>query len=154
MPCLLLVMHYCSLIPFKPFLFKVDFDDDDEGFMLNNVYIGCTSLVAFNGFTSSSESVNEAKEVSEGFLANAASRDYDGNHRLCRIVGEVDASGRSSNANQAVSGVVFPCKLDITDEYYVLILHQDFQVSAIDGTLMFVLLYITDQGKNYSFAHC
>lgn len=108
---------------------EVDFCVDGEEKMLNNSFLSCLLLVTFDGFTSSSDSTNDAEDCSEAMLARCVwpvgERQYDRCHEVHMFGGD--------NESEA-TGVLFPCKLDFDYEYYILVSHDAmFRISAIDG---------------------
>ncbi len=109
---------------------EVDFCVEGEEKMLNNSFLSCLLLVAFDGFTSSSDSTNDAENCSEAMLARCVwpvgdDCQDDGRHELHMFGGD--------NESEA-TGVIFPCKLDFDYEYYILVSHDaKFRISAIDG---------------------
>ena len=109
---------------------EIDYSVEGEERVTNDsFFLGCLSLVTFDGFTSSSESVNDAVDVSNAMLACCPRRDDDQgvvkNHEeLCKIVDD----------DNDVTGILFPCKIDFDYEYFCLISHDDkFRVTAVDG---------------------
>ena len=106
--------------------------DEGEEKMLNDSYhLSCLLLVAFDGFTSSSDSTNDAEHCSEAMLAKCVwplddDDEHDGrSHKLHMFGGDKDS--------EAI-GVLFPCKLDFDNEYYILISHDaKLRISAMDG---------------------
>jgi hypothetical protein len=109
---------------------EVDFCVEGEEKILNNSFLSCLLLVTFDGFTSSSDSTNDAENCSEAMLARCVwpvggDCQVDGRHELHMFGGD--------NESEA-TGVLFPCKLDFDYEYYILVSHDAlFRISAIDG---------------------
>ena len=109
-------------------------DDDeigeDEEKVLGGAFIGCVSLIWFDGFTSASEAVNNANDESEKLLKQCMPPAKDGCvDDLCKIV-------RNDSANhpeKLVQGVLFQSKLSFDDSYSVLISHSGFEIDAVDG---------------------
>jgi hypothetical protein len=105
-------------------------DEDGEEKILNSAYIGCISLVWFDGFTSASDAVNMANEVSEGLLKLSVPPSEDGGaDELVKLV----RKDRSNDADGCVGGVLFRTKLAFENEYSVLISYNGFEIDAVDG---------------------
>ena len=113
--------------------------DEGEEKMLNDSYhLRCLLLVAFDGFTSSSDSTNDAEHCSEAMLAkcvwplNDDDDDDDEEHEIGRRRHELHMFGGDKDSE--ATGVLFPCKLDFGYEYYILISHDaKLRISAMDG---------------------
>jgi len=107
---------------------EIDYSVEGEERVTNDsFFLGCLSLVAFDGFTSSSESTNDAEDVSNDMIARVSRDDNDEEitcDELCKIVDD----------GNNVTGVLFPCKMNFGSGYSCLILHDDkFLVTAVDG---------------------
>eukprot|EP00804_Cyclotella_cryptica_P000126 CCRYP_019699-RA/>CCRYP_019699-RA protein AED:0.37 eAED:0.37 QI:56/1/1/1/1/1/2/330/309 len=112
---------------------EIDDEVDGQERVLNGAYMGCVSLVWFDGFTSASEAVNLANDVSEDLLKLCVpSTDTEGKQDLCTIVKE----GIATDTEECVAGVLFRTKLDFTDEYFIIVSHRGFEIDAVDGTLL------------------
>jgi hypothetical protein len=110
---------------------EIDDEVDGEERILNGAFMSCISLVWFDGFTSASEAVNLANDVSENLLKLCIpASETEGKHGLCKIV----RRDKSKDADELVAGVLFRTKLDFTDEYFILISHREFEIDAVDGT--------------------
>ncbi|KAL9182263.1 hypothetical protein ACHAXT_012915 [Thalassiosira profunda] len=105
-----------------------EYCDEEEEKVLNDSYhIGCVSIAAFGGFTSSSVGVIEGKDASEAMLAG------------CRPPSRIGAETRRDQLlkmygeQRDVAGVLIPCKLGFDADYSFLMSHDNqFRVTAID----------------------
>ncbi len=103
---------------------------DDEEQITNNAFIGCLSLVLFDGFLSSSESVNLSGDVASTFLKNCVpSKELQIGCDLYGIVG----NEHDSKDDENITGVLYPCNLSFDSDHIVLILcNEECQVCGID----------------------
>jgi hypothetical protein len=107
--------------------------DDTEGEekVLGKVFIGCVSLVWFDGFYTSTDAIKLANETSEGLLKLCVPPEDSGANSLCKIVRK-DLSGKADDFD-CVGGVLYRCKLDFDDEYTILLSYSGFEIDAVDG---------------------
>jgi hypothetical protein len=103
---------------------------EDEEQISNNAFIGCVSLVLFDGFLSSSESVNSSSDVASTFLKNCVpSKEL---HIGCDLYGIV-GNEHDSKDDENITGVLYPCNLSFDSDHIVLILcDEECQVCGID----------------------
>lgn len=125
---------------------EIDDEVDGEERILNGAFISCISLVWFDGFTSASEAVNLANDVSENLLKLCVpAAETEGKQGLCKIVRE----DKSKDADELVAGVLFRTKLDFTDDYLILTSQRDFEIDAVDGTS-----FVTSMQTSYICLAC
>lgn len=98
--------------------------------VMGGAFLGCISLVWFDGFTSSSDAVNSSSDVSAGLLKLCVPPSgMSSPQELCKIV-----ESKGSNATEeTIRGVVFRTELEFDDDYSVLVSHTGFEIDAVDG---------------------
>ena len=103
---------------------------DDEEQISNNAFIGCISLVLFDGFLSLSESVNLSGDVASTFLKNCVpSKELQIGCDVYGIVG----NEHDSKDDENITGVLYPCNLSFDSDHVVLILcNEECQVCGLD----------------------
>jgi hypothetical protein len=127
---------------------ELDFCIEDECNMASDstLFLGCLSLVLFDGFSSVSELIADAKDCTDAILSKCTLSDDNkpgDRHTLLSIVDR----GKTTNETETM-GILFPCKIEFDNEYSLLIAHDDMdRIVAIDGTQLFLfsrteLLYI------------
>lgn len=113
--------------------------DDDEIYdekageekVLGSAFIGCISLVWFDGFTSASEAVHSANDVSEELLKSCVPSIRGASEKgLYKIIREQVGKDKE----ESLRGILFKTKLDFDDEYTILVSHNGFEIDAVDGT--------------------
>jgi hypothetical protein len=109
-----------------------EIEDDEEGDeRVVGPFLGCIALVWFDGFTSASEAVSKADEVSEQILG-LCQAPLESDERLCAIVKEVKEEDKAVE-DENVGGFLLRTKLDFSDEYSILVSNRGFQIDAVDG---------------------
>ena len=111
---------------------------DDEVFdeiegkeqVMGGAYLGCISLVWFDGFTSSSDAVNLSSDVSADLLKHCVPPMQ--NSRPQELFKIVQTDG-SEATDKSIRGVVFRTKLEFDNDYSVLVSHTGFEIDAVDG---------------------
>lgn len=114
---------------------ELDFCIEDEHRMASDssLFVGCLSLVLFNGFSSVSELISNAKDVADELLSKCTLPDNDKKsakwHTLQTVVDRVEDTKETETM-----GILFPCKIEFDDEYCLLIAHDEMdRIVAIDG---------------------
>ena len=107
------------------------FDElDGKEQVMGGAFLGCNSLVWFDGFTSSSDAVNSSSEVSAGLLKLCVPP--SGRSSPQELYNIVETKG-SKATKESIRGVVFPTKLEFDDDYSVLVSRTGFEIDAVDG---------------------
>jgi hypothetical protein len=103
---------------------------DDEEQISNNAFIGCISLVLFDGFLSLSESINLSGDVASTFLKNCVpSKELQIGCDLYGIVG----NEHDSKDDENITGVLYPCNVSFHSDHIVLVLcNEECQVCGLD----------------------
>jgi len=111
---------------------EVNSQVEGEECILNNPFLSGISIVSFDGFTSASEAINLADEISSEFLRgiNPSRSYYDGEQLLTISRAENDDIG---DAVSETKGILFPCKIGFEEEYFVVVSQDDeLRVTGID----------------------
>ncbi len=113
-------------------LLEEEYEVDNDGMeqISNDAFIGCVSLVLFDGFLSSSEVIHESSGVANRFLNNCVpSNELQAGRQLYGIVG----NEHDSNDDENITGMLFPCNVSLDSNHVVLLLHdEESQVSGVD----------------------
>ena len=109
---------------------EIEVDNVGREQISNDAFIGCVSLVVFDGFLSASEAVAESRDVASRFLQNCVpSNELQSGRELYGIVG----NEHNSNDDENITGMLFPCNVSFDSDHVVLLLHdEEFQVFGID----------------------
>lgn len=114
---------------------ELDFCIEDEHRMASDssLFVGCLSLVLFDGFSSVSELFADAKDVADELLSKCTLPDNvkksGERHSLLTVVDRVEDTKETETM-----GILFPCKIEFDNEYCLLIAHDDMdRIVAIDG---------------------
>jgi len=107
---------------------ELDYDGRDQ--ISSNAFIGCVSLVFFEGFLSSSETIGESSHVASRFLRNCVpSNELQRGRELYGIVG----NEHNSHDDENITGMLYPCNVSVDSDHVVLLLqNEECQVSGID----------------------
>lgn len=112
-----------------------DEEIENEEKIVGNAFLGCISLIWFDGFTSASDAVNLANDAAEGLLKLCESpTKMCGANDLCKLV----RKGVSNDADKCVQGVLYRCRLEFDADYSILVSYNGFEIDAVDGMLSFV----------------
>lgn len=114
---------------------EVDSQVEGEACILNNSFLSGISIVSFEGFTSASEAINLADEISSEFLRGItpSSSYYDGEQLLTISRAEDDDIG---DAQSETKGILYPCKIGFEEEYFVVVSQdEELRVTGIDGEI-------------------
>lgn len=110
---------------------------EDEEKVVGTAFLGCISLVWFDGFTSASDAVNLANETTEGLLKLCEPPNgKTGTNDLCSLV----QKGTNVDADESVGGILYRCRLEFDDAYSVLVSYNGFEIDAVDGTSIMSLM--------------
>lgn len=105
---------------------EIDFCVEGEEVVSGDSHLSCLSLVAFEGFTSSSVSVIDGGDASQEILARC-SQPTTGSLDLHELY---DVPGGENDS----IGVLFPLKVGFDFEYNFLISHDEqFRVNGLEG---------------------
>ena len=108
---------------------EIDVDHDGREQISNSAFIGCVSLVLFEGFLSSSEAIGESRDVASAFLKNCVPNELQSGRELYGVVG----NEHNSKDDENITGMLYPCKVSVESDHVVLLLHnEEFQISGID----------------------
>jgi hypothetical protein len=109
---------------------EIDVGYDGREQISSNAFIGCISLVLFEGFLSSSEAIGESRDLASKFLKNCVpSNELQSGRELYGIVG----NEHNSEDDENITGMLYPCKVGFDSDHVVLLLHnEEFDVSGVD----------------------